>query len=97
MWPSLPSASSHPRFHPSISFLEGALRILRWAIASLSILSPLQLGPDPCHVTEMAIFCQSPFTILLYCVSAEPGQLTLFSGTLPIPNLGLCWWCVPRT
>lgn len=85
MWPPLPSASSHPQFHPSISFLEGALHILRWAIASLSIFSPLQLGPDPCHVTERAIFCQSPFTILLYRVSAEPGaaDLVLWNTAYP--------------
>lgn len=85
MWPSLPSASSHPPFHPSISFLEGALCILQWTIVPLFILSPLQLGPDPCPVTEMAIFYQSPFIVFFYRVSAEPGaaDLVLWNTAYP--------------
>lgn len=97
MWPSLPSASSHPQFYPSISFLEGALCILQWTIVPLFILSPLQLGPDPCPVTEMAIFYQTSSLSSFIVFQQNQGQLTSFSGTLPIPNLCLRRWYIPRT
>lgn len=77
------------QFPSFIFFLEGMFSIVHGAVYSVLVLRTPQLDSDLCHVTEVATFCQSPFPILLYHVSTEPGAAGLFSGTLTIPA---CVW-----
>lgn len=51
----------------------------------------------PATSQKWLCFVKAPSRPSFIVFQQNQGQLTLFSGTLPVPNLCLCQWCVPRT
>lgn len=51
----------------------------------------------PATSQKWLCFVEAPSLPSFIVFQQNQGQLTLFSGTLPAPNLCLCQWCVPRT
>lgn len=76
-------------FHSFFSFLEGAFHILQCTTYSLFFLSSLQLAQIPAMSQKWLYFVKAPSLSPFIMFQQNLVQLTLFSGTLPIPRLCL--------